>query len=359
MVKKKFKAAYLSSSLFSEIDREQLYTEQKHVWDHAQFEHYRYFSAKSNFNGKYISTNKNGYRTTVQYLKEEKLPLKYIAIFGTSTMWGGPSGGDQFTVPSQLSKKLNETVKDINFVVKNFSVGAYTSTQELILFIELLEQETIDFAIFVDGASEFLKSYDELIGNNPRQGFLQPDIKYFQYGVLNSGLLPQYVSYFLRFKKSVIGKFLRKLKDRYMVTKRYHVNHQNTKSESLNNDEQINRTLSLYLKNKKIIEAIADRYSIKTFFVLEPWIYTKSNLSDEERIILEKCTKNKVMSTHITDCIKAFSMSFSKMDNSFDFTTLMNIDQTIYIDEHHMSKEGNEIIADRISQIILSYLPNS
>ena len=62
----KFKAAYLNSSLLKGIDRERLYSEQKYIWDHARFEHYRYFSAMPGFKGKYISTDENGFRTSVK-----------------------------------------------------------------------------------------------------------------------------------------------------------------------------------------------------------------------------------------------------------------------------------------------------
>jgi hypothetical protein len=349
-----FKAAYLKSSLFEGIDREKLYHEQKYVWDNAKFEHYRYFSAMPNFSGEYISTNENGFRKTIQYTKKKNLPEIHIAIFGTSTIWGGPSGGDANTIPSLLSKNLNNKNHDLNFIVKNYAVGAYTNTQEMMLFFELLEKEKIDIALFVDGASEFLKSYDELVSDKPQQGFLQPDIRYFQFGVLNSGLLPKYATYFLRFKRSKLGRLLRSFQDKYISGGRSNQKPTNIQHLKTKNKTQVKRTQSLYLKNKKIIEAVSEKFGVTPIFILEPWIYTKKQLSEEEEEIIRFNAENTILSNHIISCIKAFSESFKKHKNCFDFTPIMNkTKQTIFVDAHHMSKGGNMLIAEEMYNVII------
>lgn len=353
--KQKFKAAYLSSSLFKDIDREQLYSEQKHVWDHAQFEHFRYYTAMPGFEGKYISTDNNGFRNTVQYTKDKDLPLKNIAIFGTSTMWGGPSGGDQYTVPSLISEISNANSSQYNFRIHNFAVGAYTSTQELILFIELLENEIFDMAFFVDGASEFLKSFDELISNRPKKRFLMPDLRYVQFGIFNSGLIPSYASMGMRFKRSKLGKKIRATLDKYKPGHRSKLGSGNHITNE-QNQKQVARTLGLYSKNMRIINAISADYNIKSFFILEPWIFTKKQVSPEEKIILEAARERKIFSDHITALIVSFSASFKTAENCYDLTEIINIAETIYIDEHHMSKKGNRIMAEYLSDIIIKNL---
>ncbi len=357
-VKGKFKSAYLKSSLFKELDRELLYQEQKQIWDNAKFEYFRYFSAMPNFNGKYISTDEKGFRKTIQYTKDEDLPVKNVAVFGTSTMWGGPSGSDEFTVPSFLAKRLNELTNDVNYVVNNYAVGAYTSTQEMILFIELLERNDIDIAIFVDGASEFLRSYEELYAIDNNYNFLRPAISYVRFSIYNSILLPRYLNYIIKLKKSDYG---RKLKEYgyniRAIIKRLRNNHKN--SDISRNDlfeKQIDRTIKLYAKNKRVIEAIAREYGVKTIFALEPWIFTKCKLSQEENQILETIDQNELYSNFVKSCIQKFKIYFSNQKNCYDLTSIFTTDATVFIDEHHTSKNGNKIIANEMTKIIINKL---
>jgi hypothetical protein len=360
--KGKFKTAYHRSSLFKEIDVDLLYREQKSIWDNVRFEYYRLYSPGPNFSGEYMSTDEYGFRKTVQFMKNEQgLPVKDIAIFGSSTMWGGASGGDEYTVASFLSKFLNETDKKLNFHVKNFSVGAYTSTQELILFIELLENEAFDIAVFVDGPSEFQRSYSEMISSEQNNFFLKPALHYMHRGLINNGELPDYITLPLKLKESLWGTlFVKVVKMTLDVFRRKTSRKNNHHSEFYCSeniiDKQIKRTVNLYKKNRRIIEAIAKNYGMKVFFVLEPFLFTKDKLSQEEKSNMKRYESNVPFVKFTRKCIAAFQHEFSLLDNCFDFTGIFSGNSTIFLDDHHTSQKGNMIIAKELSENIHQYL---
>lgn len=357
----RFRKAYKDSSLFEGIDRVSLYREQKEVWENSKFEYFRLYAPQRNYKGKYISTDEYSFRKTVQCLKNDPLlPIKHIAIFGTSTMWGGASGGDHYTIPSLLAKILNEHERDTNYIVHNFAVGGYISPQELILFLELLEYQDIDIAIFVDGASEFQRGYEELLsGDKEKPRFLKPDLQFMIKGLANNKQIPkrrlsikELPSF--RFFYRNLGRipFLRRMKKMIINDM------PNRILSDTEIEDQVVRLIRLYAKNQRIIQSVAKVYKIQVFFVLEPFLFTKNTLSQEEKVYLAALESNQAAFSHfIKCCIHSFRKLFSGKNSCFDLTDIFSdILSTIFFDDHHTSKDGNLIIAQAIYKNLKPHL---
>jgi len=360
MKKQKFKEAINNSSLFNKIDKDTLYREHKYIWDNARFCYHRLYSPLPNFTGHHIKTDENGFRQTSAYLKKgNKLPLKNIAVFGTSTMFG-ICRANELTVPSLLAKSLNEKDKTINYSVKNYAVGGYTSFQELLLFIEILERDPVDIAIFVDGASEFVRAYYDLTrkDNLGKTSFIKPSLNFMLQGIKNNSDLVRrmFGNEFL-----LLRKLRRMLHIRSFVSflKRIFCFRGRLKKPTIFNlarsdiPHQVNRALSFYLKNKRIIENIANLYKITPLFVLEPLLLTKQQLSQEEENILRQIYgENKLEMDFIKKCVNTFQKEFLKHANAYDLTGLFNSNKTFFIDDHHTAENGNMVLADKLSEII-------
>ena len=74
--------------------------------------------------------------------------------------------------------------------------------------------------------------------------------------------------------------------------------------------------------------------------------------SQEEKSNMERYESNVPFVKFTRKCIAAFQHEFSRWDNYFDLTGIFRDSSTIFIDDHHTSKNGNMIIAQELSKRI-------
>lgn len=110
--------------------------------------------------GLYVNVSETGIRRSLDPGPWPPDPADFnVFVFGGSTTFGYGIA-DQETIPSQLQKKLaGRWGNDVR--VYNLGRGAYSSSQERILFESLLSRGTQpDLAIFIDGLNEFSNASD-------------------------------------------------------------------------------------------------------------------------------------------------------------------------------------------------------
>ena len=129
----------------------------------AVYSPYIEYTAKPNISGRFINTDGNGLRKTINNCANGK-PMK-IFVFGGSTVWGGI--GDANTLPSLISKKLCE--KGINADITNFGQSGYENTKEIIrLELELRKGNIPDTVIFYDGVNEVYSAFQNGYAGAPQ-----------------------------------------------------------------------------------------------------------------------------------------------------------------------------------------------
>jgi hypothetical protein len=108
------------------------------------------------FQGKFIHSDPAGFR-----LSKDQAPWPprsdtiNVFVFGGSTTYGYGLPDDQ-TIPSYLEKFAAASYAPARVAVYNFGRGSYFSTQELILFQQLLSTGFVPrVAVFIDGLNEF------------------------------------------------------------------------------------------------------------------------------------------------------------------------------------------------------------
>lgn len=136
-------------------DSGKFYTE---MWlnNYYSYEKYTGFAEREVKNQKYVNVTFEKGRK----VNNPKNCSRQIFIYGSSTVFGYSVKDDQ-TIASYLQDKINQNNK--NICVYNFGRSNYNSTRENILFINHINQEKFnskDFAIFLDGSTEFFPTQD-------------------------------------------------------------------------------------------------------------------------------------------------------------------------------------------------------
>ena len=200
------------------------------------------------FRGKFVNINRNGFREGHNQCRYPINKSKFnVFVFGGSTTLGY-GVADNETIPSQLQDILLNACTDV--CVYNFGQGAYFSTQERIFFENLLVEKQIpNIAVFIDGLNDFYT-----VNNDPlhTKRLAQYMARRSDFSDIYSYLpLFRAINYFLPGKETETG--LR--------------------------EDSIEDAFSRLIDNKKIIEAAASEFNVKTYFVIQPVPTYKYNLS--------------------------------------------------------------------------------
>ena len=211
-------------------------------------------STESAFAGRYVNVDSAGFR-----LSRDQGPWPpgsdrlNVFLFGGSTTFGyGLPDGE--TIASYLQAALSTGTRPVS--VYNFGRGHYFSTQERILFETLLAGGMRpDVAVFIDGLNEF--SHPEGMPYFARQ---------FREFVNNPGSVSRVLA-----RLPVVRVF-----GSLAILARRGALHEREVTEELLDDEiyidpaLVERVSDRYLKNKRLIEAVASSFGVETLFVWQP-----------------------------------------------------------------------------------------
>ena len=217
------------------------------------------------YQGKYVNVDRSGFRHTKNQ-KPWPPPAGglNIFLFGGSTTFGYGVSDDQ-TIASHLQDYLtNRLGQDVR--IYNFGRGWYYSTQERILFEELLAFGFIpDMAIFIDGLNDFYYNTNK------------PQLTYrLSHFVAQRQQLGYHVKRF--FSRTALMRAIRGIKNQLLKWFLGEENNGPFKEEKESNanggklkDPKIsNRVLERYQANKKIIEGVSSTFGVQPIFVWQP-----------------------------------------------------------------------------------------
>lgn len=207
------------------------------------------------YSGKYVNVSEAGFRFSKD---QESWPLKpenfNVFVFGGSTTFNYGLPDDQ-TIASYLQEYLSALKKE-KVAVYNFGRSGYFSTQERILFEQLLVAgHRPDMAIFIDGLNEFY--------------FYQGQPKYTEY----FEELQQFVdkpSQAFKFAFASVAEKLPITRLAHFLGKLFAKNQASGGKTEYNDPVVASRVINNYLENKKIIEGVAKAYQVSPIFVWQP-----------------------------------------------------------------------------------------
>ncbi len=207
------------------------------------------------FQGRYVNVDASGFRASAnQAAWPPRQGEASVFVFGGSTTFGY-GVADAETVPSYLQDELRARLQ-ARVSVYNFGRGFYYSTQERILFEQLLAGGHVpDVAIFIDGLNEFSYPSDEP-QFTPRLKALFGSVSSVR-SVVSWSKLPA-----IRAVKGLV----RSVRAPSADTAQAPAARAGTDQASAG----VTSIVARYLANKKLIEAIARGYGVKAIFVWQP-----------------------------------------------------------------------------------------
>lgn len=339
--------------LTNEVYQNQPWAEQyfKELQESGQGEYYPYVGGrhKPNFHGEYINLNEESIRKTWNpSVSNDEKAIK-IFFFGGSTGWGD-GARDEYTIPSYLSKKLYEEGHSVH--VTNFGEGGYTSTQELIkLLLELRKGNIPDIVVFYDGVNDAHASciYTKIAGFPI--GAEKRKVEFNSFNKLNNefNILRPVVTHSYTIK--CIRSLLHKIPDLRI---------KGNDRQALNKEEKLKLaedTVNVYFNNTRLIRSLEDDYGFKSYFFWQPMIYTKQNLSSTEKesikIFEEVYGRNKEFYDTTYSLVHSRINHSNHSDIYYIADIFNNNKNTIFIDNCHISEEGNKKVADEIAKEII------
>lgn len=221
-------------------DIDKLLVEIRHV--SQVFDTYTQFKERP-FAGKFVNVNEHGFRPIKNQGPWPPDPKNVnIFVFGGSTTFGyGVT--DNETIPSYLQDILNSR-NGGEIKVYNFGRGGYISVQEKILFEKLIEKGIIPkIAVFIDGLNDLGYGDDDPPHTKELTKFM------------DEGEKPPFTKCIMR-----MPIFRLIFKDPSKVPIR----------QTQNVKQKIHNAIGRYESNREIIQAVADRFGIKTVFVWQP-----------------------------------------------------------------------------------------
>ncbi len=295
---------------------------------------------RKEFHGRYIRVSEDGIRKTwTPGNKQGEAQLVYC--FGGSTLWGS-GARDEFTLPSLLSKKLNQNPEF--YEVRNLGESAYTLGQEIVYLTLLLKEGQVpDYVIFYDGINDVFAGYQ-----TGRPGELQnveqirakleePENNFKRLALALQGLIESHYQTY-RLLKSLLFRF---------EGKREGLAASGFSDEDL---EQLSLGLVReYERDKKFVADLAKTYGFQYAFIWQPVLATNPSVTSEERQYdLWKDPK----------LVRFFDLTYRHMeekkeDHFYNLSRILDSkEKTLYIDGYHLSEEGNEIVAGKLYQIL-------
>jgi hypothetical protein len=194
--------------------------------------------------GRYVNVSEHGYRFSKDQAPWPPQPDRLnVFVFGGSTAFGyGVT--DEETVASALGQVLHRSPTTFPAAVYNFGRGSYFSSQERILFQQLLLAGHVpSVAVFIDGLNDFF-FYDRPDHSDQLEKSVSG----------SENLLPLFIS-----KVPVVKAYL----NRRVVSSL-------TSSEVPSDTSIVDRVIQRYFGNKSLIEDLAASRQVSTVFAIQP-----------------------------------------------------------------------------------------
>ena len=281
--------------------------------------------------GPYINVEANGLRRTKSFTAPTT-DAPRIFFFGGSTMWG-EGARDEYTIPSQVARRLNEVGQPAH--IYNFGQTGYVSTQDLITFeLQLIDGNVPDIAVFYGGFNDTLSGYGHgTAGLSLNEMNRAED---FETGrLLDSG-----------------QPVLRPLNNVTSTSYDW--------SLAASGDGTAQSIVDRYLANCRVIKTLANAYGVRILFVWQPAPFYKTTLTPEEQALDAKQRADYPGLTDLYQQVDAILREEVQRQSLSDFVIISDLFATsqeqVFIDIIHITENGNDAVAQAILPAILDVI---
>ncbi len=296
--------------------------------------------------------NSKGFRG--EEFSKIKPPGKIRIIFlGGSSMFNLGWEDDSTTIVKELGKKDNI------IEVLNCGIPGYTSSQELALLIhEMIDYNPdivisltgwndINWGIITENYQGLSPLYNEL--DDSLERFISNDQKIFQNIILG------FIN--LLNKSNIFRQVSIKLKNKKLIQREKEMDLKYSKE---NIDKKAETIIQYFVNNCYKMKKISSSFSFKYIVFLQPTVVMKETPSKLEI----KITQDKDWSIYYSNAKYLYSSYFGKIKEKLNNKEIMFVDinkdprfiysnKTLFIDDTHTNKQGNQIIAEIIYQTLL------
>ena len=299
------------------------------------------------FKGKTIEVDQNGVRVTPGADCSAK-SFK-VFTFGASEMWGTGSP-NWATIPAHLQKGL-EKLRQGPVCVTNFAESAYVSLQNIIMLLLQLQVGNVPdvvlfytiadnvYAAYQTGRAGTIENFDLIAARF--EGRRQPD------------------TFVDRLRSTHSYQFIDMLMGKLMIAnpQAKPIPSKLITYESMGIDAA---TLSdflvqEYFENYKIVSVLSQKYGFKYFFFLPPYI-TLSNkpLTSEEQEMKRRAESEDAALIKLSAAVcQTIEREASKYQNVYSLIHVFDsYDSLMFIDGGHVTPIGNQLIAERMLDLI-------
>ncbi|MCB0404846.1 MAG: hypothetical protein KDD51_08670 [Bdellovibrionales bacterium] len=299
------------------------------------------------FNGKYLSVGADGYRRTLNPDALSSNPMR-IGLFGGSTMWGGLAR-DAHTIGSELSATLNG--HQFPAVVTNYGQVGFVFSQEVHQALRVrYSPEPPQVMVFVDGVCDVLAGLANFVN-----GVEDPAGKPWEYDkyhyLFQMGKTGE-VSWSDVAKKSMLVRRLWKVAERrgWVEAERKNRFVVATSEDKVRLARQVSEH---YLRVVETADKAFKGTGARPIFVLQPAIFLKHPLSEEENAALDRNRHWQDIVAAAYTNIRNGAKTLPAETEFLDFSGLFDgVPETLYADIMHYSEAGNL----RIAQALSAYL---
>jgi lysophospholipase L1-like esterase len=307
-------------------------------WAHQHFVEYDnlthgYYKAfygwrRPSFHGQTINLDADGLRRT--YKSDQVSQTKTIAFFGGSTTWG-TGANDDGTIPSFFGR-ANPTYEAINF-----GETGYIAHQSLNLFMKrYFDGFRPDVVVFYDGVNDVWNKCrrENDAFSTSREQQIRIALREYQETSYLSMIAPI---------RDLAGRVHRTLASRRAgaASIAYDCDQRPDKAE------QVARFL---LSDWMIVKSLVEGYGGKFIAILQPQAYGSKTRLDHLRLDADLGRQYAAVYPLVIDLLEKEFPGLK--DNFVDLRTALDQDDYFYIDWCHLSPNGNQIIAQRISAAV-------
>jgi hypothetical protein len=288
------------------------YREKKQL--HTRYVPYTAWSRKP-FSGEAITINREGDR--IHSLTTDH-PINHIRFFGGSTMWG--SGvDDQNTIPAHF----NDLHQD--YRAYNHGEAGFVSRQELARLVNLVNVNSpMDVVVFYDGCNDSFSLCRE-------------DVEI--HGHREQAKITKKLEHQWKIADDLVGSIRTVIQKMKKTGKR-------PPSQCKADPTYANLVASTLVNNWKIAKAVAALGGAEFHAILQP----VAPLGHPNIEYLKE--RGSRTDFHLVYPLVLEIKEREHLDWIHDFTDAFDVDEYIYIDSCHVNGRGNQIIAEKISELL-------
>ncbi len=287
-----------------------------------------------------LNIDEDGLRRTWNAAPNPGAPVCRIHAYGGSTMMGF-GVRDDWTVPSLLSKKLNDAGHRVEMV--NFGQPTYTATQAFIAFTEQVATgNTGDVTIFLDGLNEAITAEQNGCAGTVFNAAIRAD----EFNLMQPWRRADLLRHAL---DTIIPRTMRRVQTLEELLRPTAGN--GTFKITPEAIEPLSRdVVSHYVNTLRMIRAIADDNGTRPLFFWQPSLFSKRTLSDYEEANKNDGAPVPALRGELFQTIYAMLKSdpvFQSMPGAVDVSTLFDDSpDPQFIDPFHLAEKGNDVLAD-------------